>query len=483
LLQTFADPLPASGCRIVETGGQLDVVRSPDLASHVLKDGTGRILGDVYGHLLPAALGPGLAIRGRDIVVDAGIEGAEAFEDRVLRRLCGTFAVVTHTHLPRRFYPDAAATVPLVYCARSRRAGSSVSLFLDAQEYAARFLAERHGRLVARGPAADRWIPGSLTAHEGVSRLLPNHYLDLETWQAVRFWPRRGFALRGTRRTAAERVAGRLQATVCAAAGDWRHVGLAMTAGFDSRLLLAAARPVADRLHIFTLTPEERGIDQIMSREICDHLGLSHSLRPIESATESEAAAWDRAVGHALHHVNRTIHPSIRNLDCDMLLTGILGETGRCRLYRQEGAAINDTPVSPGFLLARMGMPHDPDLLADAEAWLGGLSGLPASVILDLAVLERFYMPIWRPAQCALIPEIMPFADSVVQETFLALPPEEKGTEALFNDCIRLLWPEALDLPINSFGDYRDMVAKVRKALKPRRVMGFVQKKLAETRS
>lgn len=483
MLQRNSDPIQASGCHIEERGGRIEIDPSPDLRVHVLRDARGAVLGDVYGMILQDLPGAGFCVTGDVITIEAEIADPEAFEDKALRRLAGSFAVVTHTTLPRRFYPDAGTTVPLVYCPDLRRAGPSASVILDDIEYGERFLAARHERLVLRRASADRWIPGGLTAHEGVSRLMANHYLDLESWEAVRFWPRRGFALGGNRHDAAAIVAGRMRDIVCATAAAWPNAGLTLTAGFDSRLVLAAARPVAEQLDIFTLSGGDDGVDQVLSGEICRHLGLKHRLHRITTATEAEGEAWDRAVGHVIGHVNREIHPSMRNLDCDLLITGVLGETGRCRFYQGEGAAINDGPVSPSFLLARTGLPQDPDLLADAEKWLAGLSGLPSSVILDLVVLERSYIPLWRPAHGAIIPEIMPFADRVVQETFLGLPPEEKGAEAIFRECIGLLWPEALDFPINSYGDYRDVAAKVRKAMQPRRVVNFVRKKLTEARA
>ena len=48
-------------------------------------------------------------------------------------------------------------------------------------------LGQHHHAIVAEGVGA--WIAGDDTAHRGVRRLLPNHALDLATWEYRRHWP------------------------------------------------------------------------------------------------------------------------------------------------------------------------------------------------------------------------------------------------------------------------------------------------------
>lgn len=467
----------------LEAGEGIRVACSPGLASYRIVTRAGRVLGEIHGRILRAAADPAISIatgpagdRGTITVPDA-VTDCAVFETVVLDQIRGSFAALTHTTLPPRLYPDCAGTVPIVYCARTRRAASSAGMLFDAVEYRTRFLADRHRRLVEAG-AFESWIPGPLTAHEGLARLLPNHYLDLADWRPVRFWPRPDFATGCAPEAAVEIVAERMQGFIAAAADEAR-VGVTLTAGFDSRMVLAASRSVAGRLEYFTFTPPRPGLDQIRAGELATRLGLAHRLMPLVAATPAEQEAWDRAVGHVITHPNRQAHPSLRPLDHDLILTGIRGETGRARLYRHDWATIDTRPATVSLVLSRLGQPQDPELVAALEPWLAGIAHLPTSLVLDLAVLELFFATLWRPAQCAEALELLPFADRAVQTAFLSVPPEAKGEDRLFVAAIRAMWPEALDLPVNRFGDYRDPLSLVAKGLQPARLASFLRRRFA----
>lgn len=479
MFQSKVGVAPPFGIALIDGAGDAEITRSPGIRTYPIATRDGALLGHLYGLLLTAEPVPGLTISRGGITIDAPVPDAAAFERNVLDALRGSFIVVTRGALPRRLYPDCGATLPIVYCAASRRAASSAGMLLGPEEYAARFLAPRHHRLVESGGAADRWIPGALTAHEGVRRLMPNHYLDLTTWETTRFWPRRDeFALGLAFETAVEIVADRMQGFM-RAVGHSASAAIALTAGFDSRMLLAAARSVSDRIESFTLTPPQPGLDQIVSGELARRLGMRHRLVPMIAATEAERANWDSAVGQVIAHVNREIHPSLRQLDHDMILTGVWGETGRSRLYQHDLGTINDRTPTAELVLARLGRPQDPDLVPEVERWLAGIAWLPTSAVLDLAYLEMSYTMLWRPAQCAEIPELLPFADRAIQTAFLSVAPQDKGTDRLFRAVIARLWPEAMELPVNRFGDYRDPLAKLRKALQPARLTAFLRSRMA----
>lgn len=478
MLQSRIEAAPPFGITLASAPAGPRIAFSPGVRRYRIATRDGAVLGDLYGLILAGASGPHLTVSGDTITVAEAVANARAFESRVLDGIRGSFAAVTHGTLPRRLYMDCGATLPAVYCAKSRRAASSAGMLFGAREYAERFLAERHRRLI--GTAAEAYIPGTLTAHDGVRRLLPNHYLDLETWEPVRYWPRReDFAQAMAPEAAAETVAHRLRAYLGAAAAEF-PTAVTLTAGFDSRALLAASRAVAARVSYFTLAPSRLALDQIMAREIAAGLGLAHRLVPIREADEAEAAAWDRAVGHTVAHANRANHPSLRQIGDALILSGMSGELGRARYYSHDAATIDDRTPSAAFVLARMGQPpRDAELLADLENWLGGIAWLPMSAILDLAFVELSYIPLWRPAQCAGISELMPFMDRDIHRALLAVPPGEKAGNVLFRAVLERMWPEAMRFPVNRYGDYRDPLGQAGKVLQPGRVIRFLRGRLA----
>jgi hypothetical protein len=487
MLHARLDPevagVPPFGVTLAEgTDGALAAACSPGLRSYPIRSADGRRLGTLHGVILTRLESKVFAVAGEEIRVTAPVPDIAAFEARVLGAIQGTFAVVTHGDLPRRVYPDAGATLPLVYCPRTRRIGASAATILDAHAYAARFLADRHRRLL--GTAQHSWLPGTLTAHEGVARLLPNHYLDLETWEAARFWPTRPETVAGSLsvEVAAERASAGLQSFMTAAAAEYR-VGIALTAGLDSRLLLAAARGVADRVEFFTLTPERRGLDQIRAAQMAADLGLKHRLVPLLAASPAEMEAWDRAVGHAVREAaNRTSYPTLRRLGYDVILTGAFGAAGKGSYYARDAATVDNRPLTPAGLLARMSCPQDPELLADLRGWLAGLDGLPPSAILDLAYVELRsvgWSTAQHAAQCALQLEMNPIAQREVLGAFLAVPPELKARKALFHAMVTRMWPALMEYPANRFGDYRDPLGKLLKVFDRERLVRQLRRRLA----
>jgi hypothetical protein len=464
-----------------ERDGALQAACSPGLRRYAIRGADGRRLGDLYGVILTRLPVPDVVIAGDEIRVSVPVPDIRAFEVRVLDRLQGTFVVTTHGDLPRRVYPDAGATLPVVFCPRTRRIGSSAAMILDAEDYARRFLALRHRRLL--GTAHHSWLPGTLTVHEGVARLLPNHYLDLETWEARRFWPRPGeAALTLTAAEAAQRVAAGLRAFMAAAAEEFR-VGVALTGGLDSRLLLAGSRAVAGQMEFFTITPERPGLDQILAARLAAGLGLRHRLVPQIPASAAETEAWDRAVGHAVREgANSRVYPTLRRLGYDVILTGAFGATGKGSYYAGEHATIDDRPLTAPALLARMSCPQDAELAADLERWLAGLEGLPASAILDLAYFELRsvgWSTAQHAAQCALQLEMNPIAQRGILEAFLAVPPAQKADKALLVAAVAQMWPELMDYPLNRFGDYRDPLGRVLKVFDRERLRRYLHKRRA----
>ncbi|MCG2841762.1 hypothetical protein L6Q21_12290 [Sandaracinobacter sp. RS1-74] len=146
------------------------IALSHGLKSWPVTDSSGARVATVHGLLLEGWLGPHLSMENAGIRVDRPIGTAEEVELHIVRGVSGCLLVETHGGpFGRRLYPDCGASLPLVYCPETRRFGGSANEILDPAAYEERFLRDRHARLVtAEGRAG--WIPGTLTAHRGISR-------------------------------------------------------------------------------------------------------------------------------------------------------------------------------------------------------------------------------------------------------------------------------------------------------------------------
>lgn len=485
--QSMNAPLPnarvrgAFGVHMEEIAGSLRVRVSPGMRTYAVVDCDGRRLGDVHGVILEAWQSPHLRVEGTKIRALTPVTDPRDFEIRVLDNIQGSFVAVTHTTLPQRLYPDCGSTVPLVYCPQSRRVASSAGMMFAPEEYRARLNDHRVERLIRR-EGSGSWLPGTLTAHEGLHRLLANHYLDLETWTARRFWPRLDTFVREMKFEDAVGIVARGLRNYTACAAEAFRIGITVTAGCDSRLLLAAAREVVDRVEFFTIGHNDAGLDQMVARRLAADLSLPFRMVPALSADEADREQWDLAVGHAVLETNRGTYPTMATLDYDVIFTGMFGELGRVQLYRHDWRTIEAARPTVASILARLGRPQDAELVANLEPWLAEVHWLPPSTVLDLAYLElrcSSWAMAQHPAQCSAQLELNPIAQRDVFAAFLSVPPEAKAGDALAHACIGELWPDLLDYPFNKLGGYRDYLWLLQRALQPTKVRRYIRARLA----
>jgi len=327
---------------------------SPGLASVPVLDPAGQRIAKVHGLVLTDCLGPGLGFAGAALRLNDSVETPEAFVRHVLRGLAGTFVVETHGGpLGHRIYPSCGGTLPIVYCPESRRFGASADWILGDAGYAARLDRDRVERLVRR-EGQSGWIPGTLTAHRGVVRLLPNHALDLETFRQHRFWPD-PMLFAGPPvplEDAAAEVASHMRAFAVAVAARFR-TAVALTAGVDSRIVLAALRPVRDRIRCFTFSTSG-WVDRTIPPRMCRAIGVPHRLLRAVVATPAAQARWDRLVGEVVRTANRDIHPTLERVDCEAILSGVYGEPARADFVKLEWKGLEKRTVDAGRLDGRL---------------------------------------------------------------------------------------------------------------------------------
>lgn len=149
-----------------------------------------------------------------------------------------------------------------MYAPIEKCAGATAPTILDEEHYEARF---NKSLFEALGVNRDGWFPADLTAHNGLFRLLPNHYLDLS------IWTKSHFSLGATVRQdlTPDEIVGQMidviKSQMVALAASDKVPAIALTAGYETRVLLACARPFLDKVKFVTVVGEDRHqIDSFM---------------------------------------------------------------------------------------------------------------------------------------------------------------------------------------------------------------------------
>jgi hypothetical protein len=404
------------------------------------------------------------------VVFDAEIcevKDIDQFVEKQIYRFAGTFLFFLNMLDQRRIYLDANGTKSLVYDPVERVAAATTSLLLSSEDYQEKFLADLY---YACGVDGDGWFTGGLTAHRGIRRLLCNHYLDLDSWKAVRHWPNAPLTESVNPGAEIVTIAEQVKRAIRALTNG-RGVFVALTAGNETRLLLSCCRDLLQKVTFVTVAASGAALEVVRAKELASRFGLSHETLPYVKANKSQVEVWERRTSHCISGANKIMHPSVAPLDGGVFIGGLGGEIGRGFLWlgSERSDAIDAIEIMDRLKLAR-----HPDVLAAVKEWLHPLEHYDALVKLDLAYME-LRMSCWGFADSYALPkqlEIHPLISRRIYCAMLSLPANMRRNNGMTLLCIKREWPELLSLPINRYGDLRDRVAPIRRAIaNPRRAM------------
>jgi hypothetical protein len=267
-----------------------------------------------------------------------------------------------------------------------------------------------------------------------------------------------------------ETLAGEVRGVAAALAKTGRPVAMGLTGGADSRLMLAALRGATDDVLFYTVDAPGARFDRVRAAEIALRFGLRHRVLPYVRATPAQAEVWDRRVGHAVETVNRWMHPSVAPLCEYACVGGLGGEVGRCFLW-PELANVPQT-IDARDVVDRLKLPRLRRLEARIARWLAELPETDPARVLDIAYIEQ-RMGTWGFAPSYSNPRSLvlhPLGSAAALRAMLALPAEYRQNEGMVRGVIERCWPELLELPINRYGDRRDLGRRLARLARPVRV-------------
>jgi len=122
----------------------------------------------------------------------------------------------------------------------------------------------------------DYYYPGSITLFDEIFHLMPNHYLDFNTDECVRYWPVKrlnSFSVKESLGKSSSILRGLFEA-----ACNRFNIALSMSAGYDSRLLLAASRNVKEKVYYFSHTRGTNDYDVTIPAALLPRLKLKHHI-------------------------------------------------------------------------------------------------------------------------------------------------------------------------------------------------------------
>ena len=296
-----------------------------------------------------------------------------------------------------------------------------------------------------------RWFPGDYTPYKEVKALLPNHYLDLEGGRAHRYWPRED--LRPISFNEAFTGSMKLLRGIMDGADRRFKMSVGMTAGWDSRLVLAATRNMVTDTFYFTgifpyMTADD--IDASAPSRLLASLGLKNNLiecpRKVDDGFKS---LFERSVSEAHDAYAPIAQAMLSSCPSGRVCTkGDVAEIVKC-YHRFEG----HSEVTAYSLASLTRMDPQPFVLNAFDGWLG--EARPRNLhLMDLFCWEQSMGRFVAMFEAQFDVVHNSFSPLNCRE-FLAnaLRLDEKYRRApsflLFKALIKEMWPAVLNEPIN----------------------------------
>lgn len=300
---------------------------------------------------------------------------------------------------------------------------------------------------------------GPKTIYQDCSHLLPNHYLNLKQNRSIRFYPSESSATLKTREMIVEESSELLKGIFSAITN--RHTtALALTSGWDSRLMLAASREFQGKIQYFT---DRKGIltenhpDVWVPDALAKKLGLKFEVR----SSELELPGWfisllsKNVTCARILPKSRMVYSKYLGQDQRVYLNGNGGEI--FRNYYDKTCRYDPAKLDTKTIIGLMGHDERPEFLVDEiNTWMDNIQ-LPNHQKLNMLDFLYWEQRIgnwgvqFPSEQDIAVEEISPFNCRLLIGNLLSIPREDRAAPnyPLIRDIILRLWPEVLDFPIN----------------------------------
>lgn len=288
------------------------------------------------------------------------------------------------------------------------------------------------------------YLPLGLTNYDQISHLLPNHYLLLPEKKSIRFYPKT------QKRDISYRDSIDLAVNILKNSADYysrkySEIFIATTAGYDSRLSLAAFSGTphkTEKVQGFTfLYPylNEKNSDIRLAREICGLAGIKHNLIKVDDP-------------HAADHLFVSIYG--KNVP---IVVSLVSDISRV-FYR-----IPKWGITPDILIAKENLTPFLEFKEEIRLWLETVN-FPGYDALDLLYWEN-RVSRWAAkgfsGSDSVIKKINIFNCRQLLDIFITIPKQKRISGQFCKDLICEMNPDLLKIPFNPPDNMKAYIKKI----------------------
>jgi asparagine synthetase B (glutamine-hydrolysing) len=300
------------------------------------------------------------------------------------------------------------------------------------------------------------WI-GDGTFYDGIYHLLPNHFLDIKSGMSKRYWPHEKFRIENISVEQAVELSSHILQGMLKSISLRFPIALAVTAGWDTRVLLAASKDIKDEIYYFIQEASwnKGGSDIKVPNRLLKKLGLElHVENCMEKVIKDNEfnRFFYQNVAIIQAEENKVLHYNFyEKFQGKIWISGNVSEIAR-NYYGTDKNDLNAESLAQFF-----GRKGDKYTIRNINDWLHEVTK-PAKMS-NLNIHDLFYweqrMGNWAAMFSAdldiAIEVIYPFNCRTLLITLLSVDKNYrlKKNPFLYRELIKKMWKETLSEPIN----------------------------------
>jgi hypothetical protein len=309
------------------------------------------------------------------------------------------------------------------------------------------------------------WV-GAKTVYDKCFHLLPNHYLSVHHLEPIRFYPSTTNPIPINSMSEVIESSGLILKGIMAALTKRYDVCLAVTAGWDSRILLAASRDVCEHIEYYVYRSSIPGSnpDVWVPQGLAKKLNINFIVR----SPANELPGWfvsilsQNVTGARDRPSTRFTYDKLVRGDNRINITSVGSEINRN--FYDKYCKINPKEMYSADLGQIFGYEGVSFVAQELNYWRKGIINckLPEGLnLIDMLYWEQ-RLGNWG-AQCPaeqdiIIEELSPYNCRLLIEILSATPRHMRAAPdyPLYKELMQYLWPEVLSAPINPLkkGDF-----------------------------
>jgi hypothetical protein len=417
------------------------------LYCHELRSGD-----DPVGLMLGYAIGPDgiLLDEDKEILISEEDTFNEDVVENFIYGYGGRYICLVRLDGVFRLYLDPAGSLSCVYSILDKEIASTNSIL-----YYFHYKEVLQPEAVPKRLDSNQFYPGGLTCQENVYRLMPNHYLNLQNWQYYRHWPKRHLEpfTASESKNAMDVIATRLKQNIDAVLSK-KKTYIGITAGKDSRMLLACCRDFQEHLSLFTF---DYGVgrtshDVVSGRKIAEKMRIPHDIVKVIYADEQEKIQYLMKIGFNGNPGKASDFFCTPVATFDMnnaFIPGFSGEIGRAYYRLYSFAKIGNHQTK--HLLGLIHLPDEEPYLSAITKWYNSIKDLvDEKTLFDLLFLEQrtgcwSSVHLYGFAPFSLV--LNPFSHRDIYSNMIRMYDDHKLEQELPKLIMKKFWPRLTQFP------------------------------------